>query len=377
MVKERSAPSTPTSRMIAAIKGLCADKRNTVFVVSGKERHSLTKTMGNIPNLGLAAEHGMFISWPVNKTSPKRRWETLVPETDRTWRSLAITIMEVYTSRTHGSYIEETEMKVLWQYRDADTEFGSLQAKELEDHLAKYLRSFPVDILHGGIEEGGYVEVRPKGVNKGVLSMRVLKRYPEVSQKDRVDFALVLGDDHCDEPMLSVMRQIGRRVASARRAERGEDPLPDMPATIQLVDVSSCDTYVSPELEVFTATVGKKPSAAANYLHDVEEVQDLFDGLVKVSTRDHRFYSAVDLRTFAGSIEQQRASARTPFAAAPQEMATKTLGMQKSMSLDQLNQEEEPEPKKAPQEVSTSLRDYLRLDMNAIESDDDDEAFFF
>ena len=87
MVKERSAPSTPTSRMIAAIKGLCNDKRNTVFVVSGKERHSLTKTMGNIPNLGLAAEHGMFISWPVNKTSPKRRWETLVPETDRTWRS--------------------------------------------------------------------------------------------------------------------------------------------------------------------------------------------------------------------------------------------------------------------------------------------------
>lgn len=377
MVKERSAPSTPTSRMISAIKGLCSDKRNTVFVVSGKERHSLTKTMGNIPNLGLAAEHGMFISWPMNKTSPKRRWETLVPETDRTWRSLAITIMEVYTSRTHGSYIEETEMKVLWQYRDADTEFGSLQAKELEDHLAKYLRSFPVDILHGGIEEGGYVEVRPKGVNKGVLAMRVLKRYPEVAQKDRVDFALVLGDDHCDEPMLSVMRQIGRRVASARRAQRGEDPLPDMPATIQLVDVSSCDSYVSPELEVYTATVGKKPSAAANYLHDVEEVQELFDSLVKVSTRDHRFYSAVDLRSYAGAPEYTGSSAHTPILTPTLNTASKTLQMQKSMSLDQLNQEDEVEPKMPTQEVSTSLRDYLRLDMGTIEDDDDDEAFFF
>ena len=363
--------------MISAIKGLCSDKRNTVFVVSGKERHSLTKTMGNIPNLGLAAEHGMFISWPMNKTSPKRRWETLVPETDRTWRSLAITIMEVYTSRTHGSYIEETEMKVLWQYRDADTEFGSLQAKELEDHLAKYLRSFPVDILHGGIEEGGYVEVRPKGVNKGVLAMRVLKRYPEVAQKDRVDFALVLGDDHCDEPMLSVMRQIGRRVASARRAQRGEDPLPDMPATIQLVDVSSCDSYVSPELEVYTATVGKKPSAAANYLHDVEEVQELFDSLVKVSTRDHRFYSAVDLRSYAGAPEYTGSSAHTPILTPTLNTASKTLQMQKSMSLDQLNQEDEVEPKMPTQEVSTSLRDYLRLDMGTIEDDDDDEAFFF
>ena len=116
MVRERRAPSAPTDQMIQALKGLCEDKRNTVFVVSGKERHSLMDTLSSIPNLGLAAEHGMFISWPTSKALGKRRWETLVPETDRSWRSLAISIMEVYTSRTHGSYIEETEMKVLEQY---------------------------------------------------------------------------------------------------------------------------------------------------------------------------------------------------------------------------------------------------------------------
>merc|ERR1711937_442842 len=97
-----------------------------VFVVSGKERHSLTKTLCHLPNQ------------------------------DQSWRSIAITIMEVYTSRTHGSYIEETEMKVLWQYRDADPEFGFLQARELEDHLSNVLRNYAVDILHGGVEEGGY-----------------------------------------------------------------------------------------------------------------------------------------------------------------------------------------------------------------------------
>lgn len=293
MVKERDGKSVPTARMIDALRGLCEDKRNAVFVVSGKERHSLTKTLGDIPNLGLAAEHGMFISWPTPKTMSKRRWETLVPETDRTWRSLAVTIMEVYTSRTHGSYIEETEMKVLWQYRDADTEFGSLQAKELEDHLSKYLRSFPVDVLHGGLKEGGYVEVRPKGVNKGVLAMRVIKRFPDIAQKGMVDFALVLGDDHCDEPMLSVMRQIGRRVLEAK--PRPNQPLLPMPATLQLVDVSSCDNYVSPDLDIFTCTVGKKPSAAASYLNDVDSALELIEGLVKVSTRGNRFHSAVDL----------------------------------------------------------------------------------
>jgi trehalose 6-phosphate synthase/phosphatase len=346
MVKGRAAPSVPTPRMIAAITRLCEDKRNTVFVVSGKERHSLTKTLGGIPNLGLAAEHGMFISWPTSKTLAKRRWETLVPETDRTWRSLAVSIMEVYTSRTHGSYIEETEMKVLWQYRDADTEFGSLQAKELEDHLAKYLRSFPVDVLHGGMKEGGYVEVRPKGVNKGVLSMHVLKCFRDISQKDMVDFALVLGDDHCDEPMLSVMRQIGRRVKEARPNHKG---LAAMPATLQLVDVSRCDSYVSPDLEVFTCTVGKKPSAAANYLHDVDEAQELLETLVKVSTRDQRFYSSIDLRLIDRSSHRYRTGSVGTQSDGSQ------AGLTKSLSLNELKESDAPESGQGKWNISLGL----------------------
>ena len=194
MVKERKPHSLPSEEMLNTLKELCSDRKNTVFVVSGKERHSLAKVFGHIPRLGIAAEHGMYISWPSHKRTERRQWDTLVPITDRSWRSLTMTIMEVYTSRTHGSYIEETEMKVLWQYRDADLEFGYLQARELEDHLSNCLRGFPVDILHGGMEEGGYVEVRPKGVNKGVLAMKGIKNFPSIGQSERVDFALVLGD---------------------------------------------------------------------------------------------------------------------------------------------------------------------------------------
>lgn len=370
MVKERKAHSVPSDAMIDTIKQLCADKKNTVFVVSGKERHSLTKMLGHIPKLGLAAEHGMFISWPTAKTTERRHWETLVPITDRTWRSLATTIMEVYTSRTHGSYIEETEMKVLWQYRDADLEFGYLQARELEDHLSNCLRSFPVDILHGGVEEGGYVEVRPKGVNKGVLAMKVIRNFPAIAQTDRVEFALVLGDDHCDEPMLSVMRQIGRRVHDSRRAKKGEDPLPDLPTTMTLVDVSGCDEYLAPTLDVFTCTVGKKPSAAANYLHDVGEVQELLDALLKVSTRDQKFYSSIDLTNFAHD-RNMVGNALNSF----KDTATIStgMGMAKSMSLDQLSGAEPVE--KTEEKISANLEEYL----GAIEDGDadEDEPFFF
>jgi trehalose 6-phosphate synthase/phosphatase len=370
MVKERAAPSVPTARMIAALQGLCEDRRNIVFVVSGKERHSLLKSLSGIPNLGLAAEHGMFISWPTNKSHSKRKWETLVAETDRSWRSLAVTIMEVYTSRTHGSYIEETEMKVLWQYRDADTEFGSLQAKELEDHLSKYLRGYAVDILHGGIKEGGYVEVRPRGVNKGVLAMKVLKRFPDFAQKERIDFALVLGDDHCDEPMLSVMRQVGRRICAARRAASGEDPPADMPATIQLVDVSSVDPYVTQDLDVFTCTVGKKPSAAASYLNDVDEVQELLESLVKVSTREQRYFSSHDLTTYNSTKEEMQFSVEGPLndqlefrSSLPSE------GLSRAWSMSQVSA-----PKGRHREQSTSLKDFLAP---SIEDENDEGGFFF
>lgn len=286
----------PTPRMISTLQELCNDKRNMVFIVSGKERASLLETLNDISNLGLVAEHGMFISWPGNFSGGKRVWETLVSDQDSSWRHITISIMEVYKSRTHGSYIEETEMKVLWQYRDADPEFGYLQAKELEDHLSNVLRNYSVDILHGGIEEGGYVEVRPKGVNKGVAAIHILKHIRTFSTLQKIDFGLILGDDHCDEPMLSVMRQVGRRKIDARRAHKGDSPLPPMPASVTQVDASLCDEYTSSNLEMFTCTVGKKPSAAANYLHDVDEVEDFLESLVKMSARDRKFYSSIDLR---------------------------------------------------------------------------------
>lgn len=377
MVTKTRAPSLPTPPMVAALKELCADKRNVVFVVSGKERHSLTKVLGNISNLGLAAEHGMFVSWPTSKTASKRRWETIVPDQDRSWRSIAITIMEVYTSRTHGSYIEETEMKVLWQYRDADPEFGYLQSRELEDHLSNVLRSFSVDILHGGVQEGGYVEVRPKGVNKGVVAMHVIKNIPKITTGSKIDFALVLGDDHCDEPMLSVMRQIGRRAVESRRA-RTTEQLPPLPSTITLVDVSPCDPYVSSDMETFTCTVGKKPSAAANYLNDVEEVTELMESLVKVATRDQKFYSSVDLRGLApgttaspgGLLVQNQPLDYT------WQAETANTGIVKSLSMGQLHPVDGKGPTE-PVRVSANLSEFLgSIDDAEVDDDDDDGVFF-
>eukprot|EP00814_Leptocylindrus_danicus_P019031 CAMPEP_0116008752 /NCGR_PEP_ID=MMETSP0321-20121206/3038_1 /TAXON_ID=163516 /ORGANISM="Leptocylindrus danicus var. danicus, Strain B650" /LENGTH=1250 /DNA_ID=CAMNT_0003477611 /DNA_START=189 /DNA_END=3941 /DNA_ORIENTATION=- len=387
MVKQLRKPSLPTEHLLQNLKDLCENPRNSVFVVSGKERHSLTKVFHNIPNLGLAAEHGMFVSWPTSKVDSKRKWETVVPNKDTSWRTVAVAIMEVYTSRTHGSYIEETEMKVLWQYRDADPEFGYIQSKELEDHLSNVLRNYEVDILHGGVEEGGYVEVRPKGVNKGLLSIHVINRMGKLKKK-KFDFALVLGDDHCDEPMLSVVRQIGRRMEIMNSPHQAGVSLPQLQVTS--FDIEEVAEYVTPNIETFTCTVGKKPTAAASYLNDVAEVHELLEALNKISTRDHRFYSSIDLRSLTGidssgstmyggyntsammfpDVKSSFPQGKGGIVMNQQSVQTISAGMTRSMSMGAFKTEPQ---KKQP--VSGSLTQFLGA--IADEEEEEDDSFFF
>jgi trehalose 6-phosphate synthase/phosphatase len=57
--------------------------------------------------------------------------------------------MYMNMQRTHGTYIELKGSALLWQFRDADPEFGQLQAKELHDQLQQVLEHFPIEVLTG------------------------------------------------------------------------------------------------------------------------------------------------------------------------------------------------------------------------------------
>ncbi len=204
------------------------------------------------------------------------------------------------------------------------------------------------------------MEVRPKGVNKGVVAMHIVKNL-QVSGKGKLEFALAMGDDHCDEPMLSVMRQVGRRAAEARLAKSGQ-ALPPLPATIAQVDVSSCDGYISTHFECFTCTVGKKPSAAANYVNDVDDVHELLESLVKVSTREivhSGFHSVVDLKSIGGK------------SFAPPLKPVLSMG---ELRTSQHSSNDEPAFSIAQTRVSVNLNEFLgTID----QSDEDDEDIFF
>lgn len=261
-----------SSDLLASLTLLCADPRNTVFVLSGKERLDLEKTLGSVRGLGLAAEHGYLYKWGTGANSgslltsqalastfegEEGVWLCTKDNFDDSWKDVTHAVMDIYTQRTHGTYIELKGSALLWQYRDADPEFGQLQAKELHDQLLQVLEHFQVEVVTGT----DYLEVRPEGVDKGVIVDRVMSTIESTSGQ-YVDFILCMGDDLSDELMFQYLEGVRSR--------------PNM----------------------YTVTVGKKPSAAKYFVNDVDQVMEIVHAMTKVSTAAKRNFSMNDLRLF-------------------------------------------------------------------------------
>jgi trehalose 6-phosphate synthase/phosphatase len=244
-----------TVELKETLKSLCSDPKNTVFVISGKESRLLTDFFGSFEGLGLAAEHGFYYKWPDVRRIEERstRWRTIMEMGNQAWKSSAKVLMDLYVQRTHGSYVEQKGNALIWQFRDADPEFGYMQSKELQEHLNDLLKGFNVDVLRGGGVADGYIEVRPAGVSKGLFLEHALSTLKSINKP--ADFVLAIGDDSSDEPMFE-------RLSSMKKNR----------------------SFVSLK-STYGVTVGKKPTHANSYIDDSAAVIELLQSLTKSSAR--------------------------------------------------------------------------------------------
>ena len=196
-----------------------------------------------LPVIGLAAEHGYFWTHP-RVTSD---WRCLLGETaavlpSAKWVTLTEGIMTPYVNRTPNTYVEDKGSARVWQFRDAEADFGPSQAKELHAELEIALRAEAVDITTGK----GYVEVKLRGVNKGAAIDSFLTAL-QTEQGVVPDFVLCVGDDRSDESMFERL------------------------------------LHPSFKGSVFTSTVGRKKSMAKFFLSDVDHVSSILGLLADAS----------------------------------------------------------------------------------------------
>lgn len=281
----RVGPSKDLTDLLAR---LSSDMRNHIFVVSGKELLAVSEYFGGIKNLGLGAEHGFYYRWPRDEKNTalekdnesggdgsgglaarergiRSKWQTISEIGDQTWKESARLLMQIFTQRTHGTYIEQKGNALIWQFRDADPEFGFLQSKELEEHLSEVLADHhEVEVIRGGGVSDGYIEVRPTGVSKGRFLEHLMLMLKDLGKSS--DFVLTIGDDSSDEPMFEQVARV---------------------------------TENEPEVSAFSITVGKKPSAAQSYLDEPQDVFDLLNTLSRSAQRENRYFSSIDLPSAA------------------------------------------------------------------------------
>lgn len=140
-------------------------------------------------------------------------------------------------------------------YKDCDVYFGHIQANEINTHLQNIYDNCKLDIVHGK----GYVEIKPRNVNKGYFLSHVLKN--EFMESNAPDFILAIGDDTSDEEMFKYLNSVHHQIST-----------------------------LNENTKTFSCTIGRKPSSAQYYLNEVHEVIEYLEALNQInnSTRYDR-----------------------------------------------------------------------------------------
>lgn len=168
LAAEASIPELayPPQELIWQLSMLTKDPRNTVVLVSARSTSVCEQWFAGLSgNLVLAAEYGVYVKW----VGENEYWHCMVSNMDMSWWEHVVPLLEYYTERTPGAYIERKESSVAWHYRDCDLDHGLWQASELLVSLREITRSLPVSVCPGN----RYLEVRPQKVSKATLFERI------------------------------------------------------------------------------------------------------------------------------------------------------------------------------------------------------------
>ena len=173
----------PDQELIRLLSDLANDPKNTVVIVSGRDKYIMEEWFGDL-NIHILASHGLWLRHPHEK-----EW-TMTAPLDNDWKDSVRPILMLYTDRTPGSFIEEKDYSLAWHYRQCEPEMLAVKLSEIRENLMDLTRSTTL-----GLQEGNKVlEVKDTRVNKGYVSSLFI-------QNNNFDFILGAGDDYTDEDL--------------------------------------------------------------------------------------------------------------------------------------------------------------------------------
>lgn len=196
--------ATPDQELYELITALSSDQANTLVIISGRNYKTLENWFGHL-KVDLIAEHG---AWQKKKGT---KW-TSIPLLTKNWKPEIKSLLNAYTDRTPGAFIEEKSYSLVWHYRKVEAGLGELRANEIESHLKILAADKGLQLMPGN----KVIEFKNMEVNKGKAALNWLR-------DQQPDFVMALGDDHTDEDIFkalnteSVTIKIGSNSPSAAK----------------------------------------------------------------------------------------------------------------------------------------------------------------
>ena len=174
--------ASPDDELHEIITRLEENEKNSVTVISGRDRDTLQKWMAG-HKVNLIVEHGVWLK------RIGEEWQML-DNINSSWKPTIRPILENFVDRTPGTFIEEKNYSLVWHYRNSEPEQGELRANELKDELRNMIANNNLELMEGN----KVIEVKSGGINKGLAALRFLRG-------ENYDCTVAIGDDWTDEYM--------------------------------------------------------------------------------------------------------------------------------------------------------------------------------
>ncbi len=178
--------ASPDKDLLGMLKNCCADPANKLVLVSGRNHETLEDWFRHLP-LDIIAEHG---AW---QKKYDEEWYKIPGLTDA-WKQDIFPVLERFTDRTPGSFIEVKSYSLVWHYRKVERGLGELRANELSSDLRYFIADKGLQLLLGN----KIIEIKNVEVNKGKAALNWL-------EEQDYDYIMALGDDHTDEDIFRAL----------------------------------------------------------------------------------------------------------------------------------------------------------------------------
>lgn len=194
--------TTPGKGVLSLLYSLAADTRNSVILISGRDKEYLEAHFNAIP-ITLVAEHGGYYK------NPGGYWNTIFVSSME-WVPRAFTALHALSFQYEGSFVEQKTFSLAWHYRllaDKVTESDKRQ-------ILAALRTLPEHEQFIIVDSELTIELRTPAIDKGSFVARwVGGRY--------FDFIMAIGDSQTDEDIFKILRtdsytiKVGKSLSSS------------------------------------------------------------------------------------------------------------------------------------------------------------------